>query len=187
LVYVPFWDGYAILPQNSTATKTDKGVMCNKGKGVNNISLVVAGILSCIASALHIGVIIGGPVWYRFFGAGEHMATLAMQGSYTPAVITSVIASVLLACGLYAFSGAGIIRRLPYVRFCLVAITAVYLVRGIGGIVVAFIPSLQDVEQLSFTFMIWSSLICVVYAVAYLVGTFKGWVGLSPSHTKIGP
>ncbi len=39
--------------------------------------LKVAGILSFVTSVLHIAIIIGGPEWYRFFGAGEGAA---MQG-----------------------------------------------------------------------------------------------------------
>ncbi len=33
--------------------------------------LIVAGSLSFLAAALHVGVVIGGPGWYRFFGAGK--------------------------------------------------------------------------------------------------------------------
>ena len=36
-----------------------------------NPALVTGGLLSVAASLLHIGCIIGGPDWYRFFGAGE--------------------------------------------------------------------------------------------------------------------
>jgi len=42
--------------------------------------LVVGGWLSVAASLLHIGCIIGGPDWYRFFGAGEEMAQAAARG-----------------------------------------------------------------------------------------------------------
>ncbi len=147
-------------------------------------TLVVAGLLSCIASALHILVIIGGPEWYLFFGAGEHMASLAEQGSLIPTVTTVTIATVLLVWGLYAFSGAGIIRRLPFLRFCLVAITTVYLVRGVGGFVIAFLPDAFAVQQLDYNFMIWSSLICFAYGVAYLVGTQKAWARISQKKYK---
>lgn len=145
---------------------------------MNNASLVIAGILSCIASLLHIAVIFGGPDWYRFFGAGEQMAVLAEQGSLRPTITTLIIASILLVWGLYAFSGARVIPRLPFLRFCLVAITAVYLIRGLGGIVLAFIPGSLDVEQLGFSFMIWSSLICTIYGGVHLLGIVNGWTTL---------
>lgn len=39
--------------------------------------LIFAGSFSLLVAALHIGVVIGGPSGYRFFGAGESMALMA--------------------------------------------------------------------------------------------------------------
>lgn len=39
-----------------------------------NLSLVFAAALSAIAASLHLAIIVGGPAWYRFFGAGERFA-----------------------------------------------------------------------------------------------------------------
>lgn len=36
--------------------------------------LIVGGGLSLLASLLHVACMIGGPDWFRFFGAGEAMA-----------------------------------------------------------------------------------------------------------------
>jgi len=80
-----------------------------------NRFLIAGGILSAGASLLHLGIITGGPDWYRFFGAGESMARMAEQGSWTPTVITLGIASVLAVWSAYAFSGAGLIPRLPLI------------------------------------------------------------------------
>lgn len=43
--------------------------------------LVIAGSMSFISSLLHIAIILGGPDWYRFFGAGEQMAKMTESGS----------------------------------------------------------------------------------------------------------
>ena len=75
-----------------------------------NKLLLFGGLLSAIAALLHIAIIIGGPQWYRFFGAGEELALMAEKGSWYPAVLTFGIAVVLLLWALYAFSGAGLIR-----------------------------------------------------------------------------
>ncbi|MGQ4584278.1 hypothetical protein [Lysobacter sp. F60174L2] len=37
-------------------------------------------MLNAIAALLHVGCIIFGASWYRFFGAGERMAQLASAG-----------------------------------------------------------------------------------------------------------
>lgn len=120
------------------------------------------------AAILHIATIIGGPEWYRFFGAGERLASMAAEGHWLPVVLTTTIAGVLFAWGLYAFSGAGLIRRLPFLMWGLTAITAVYGVRGILPF-----PVMLLVDEYSTPFWVWSSLICCVYAVAYGVGTWR--------------
>jgi hypothetical protein len=132
-------------------------------------------MLSVLAALLHIGVIHGGPDWYRFFGAGEGLARAAERGSPIPALITFAIAAVLTIWAGYAFSGAGLLRRLPLLRTGLVAISAVYLLRGLAPVPMLFMkPELLD------SFAIWSSLIVLVYGIAYAVGTWKAWPMLRP-------
>lgn len=135
---------------------------------IRNSWLILAGSLSWIAALLHIAVIVGGPEWYILFGAGQELADLAAQGSLYPAILTLFIATVLFVWGLYAFSAAGKIRKLPFLNLALVAITAVYALRG-GGAFVAMI----FVEDLRTPFFVWSSLICGLYALAYGMGTFQ--------------
>ena len=139
-----------------------------------NPFLIVGGVLSAAASLLHLAVIAGGPSWYRFFGAGEEMARMAEQGSLTPALITIGIAAVLAIWAAYAFAGAGLIPRLPLMRTALVLISAIYLLRGLV-LVPAFIVNPGGVLP----FVLWSSLIVLVYGVAYAVGTWIAWPGLS--------
>ena len=140
----------------------------------DNPVLITGGVLSGAASVLHLAVIIGGPDWYRFFGAGEGMARLAEQGAWTPAAITLGIATVLAIWAAYAFSGAGLIPRLPLLRTALVLISAVYLLRGL-----VLIPALVLNPGGVTPFVIWSSLIVLVYGLAYAVGTWTAWSSLS--------
>ena len=136
--------------------------------------LVAAGSLSLAAALLHLGVIAGGPDWYRFFGAGEVMARAAERGSPVPALVTFGIAAVLAVWAAYAFSGAGLIRRLPLLRIGLVVISAIYLARGL----LFFTPPPAG-QDLSPAFMFWSSLIVLVYGLTYAVGTWRAWPHLS--------
>ena len=135
--------------------------------------LIVGGVLSLAASALHIACIVGGPDWYRFFGAGEALAQAAERGEAYPALVTFAIAVVLAIWGAYAFAGAGLIRRLPLMRTALVAITAIYLLRG-----ALLIPALT-VPAMGGEFNIWSSLIVLSYGILYLIGTVRAWPFLS--------
>ncbi|HZP65719.1 MAG TPA: hypothetical protein VFB32_05365, partial [Rudaea sp.] len=95
-----------------------------------NSYLVAGAALSALAALLHIGCIVFGAPWYRFFGAGERMAQLAAAGSAFPAVVTACIATVLMVWAVYALSGAGVIARLPLLKPVLLVITGIYLLRG---------------------------------------------------------
>ena len=144
----------------------------------SNPALVIGGLLSAGAAILHLAVIFGGPDWYRFFGAGEKMARMAEAGHWYPVVVTIGIATVLAIWAAYAFAGAGLIPRLPLMRTALVVISTIYLLRGLV-IVPAFFMNGGAFEP----FVLWSSLIVLVYGIAYAVGTWVAWPVLSARST----
>lgn len=134
-------------------------------------------LLTGAASLLHVGIIFGGPDWYRFFGAGERMARLSARGSVYPTVITAGIASILGLWALYGLSGAGVIRRLPLLRLALVLIAGVYLARGTLGIPLVLFVDDPYTDELKgrMTFMIVSSLICILLGFCYAFGAARVW------------
>lgn len=142
--------------------------------------LVAGGSLSLAAAMLHIGCIIGGPDWYRFFGAGEPIARAAERGSWLPAAMALAVALVLAIWAAYAFAAAGLIPRLPLMRPALVAISAIYLARG----AFVFAPEAFARPDLSATFMIWSSLVVLVIGITYAIGTWRAWPRLT-NRTKL--
>ena len=139
--------------------------------------LLSGGLLTGAASLLHLAIILGGPDWYRFFGAGEAMARLAARGSPYPAVVTAGIAAILAVWMLYALSGAGVIRPLPFLRPGLVLIAAIYLGRGLLGIPVVLFAEDPYAHELKarMTFMIVSSAICIGLGLCYAVGAAQAW------------
>jgi putative oxidoreductase len=137
--------------------------------------LVIAGALSFLAAALHICVIVGGASWYRFFGAGETMALLAERGSVKPAFITLAISLILFVWGLYAWSGAGLLPKMPFLKLGLVTITTIYLVRGLGGLIAPFASDHPQIKQNSVNFWVWSSIVCLVIGMVHLSGVVSKW------------
>ena len=135
--------------------------------------LVTAGVLSAAAALMHIAVIFGGAEWYRFFGAGEGMAQLAERGSLTPHLMTLVIALVLALWAAYAFAGAGLLPRLPLMKTALVAITAIYLLRGL-----ALFPTLLLKPAVVDRFTWWSSILVLAYGIIHAIGTWRAWPAL---------
>lgn len=135
-----------------------------------NKYLIVSAALSAVAAALHLACIAFGAAWYRAMGAGEEMAKLADAGSSYPAKITLIISAILILWSLYALSGSGVIRRLPFLRLVLCAITAVYLLRGF-----AFIPLMTIIPGRSITFWLLSSVTCAVFGLVHAVGLKTAW------------
>lgn len=138
-----------------------------------NVFLIIAGVLNAIAAILHLACIYFGATWYRFFGAGEQMALLAEQGSLHPTIVTIGISVVLSTWSLYAFSAAGIIFRLPFIRVVFALITLVYLTRGIGGFFLINTPMGRTPE-----FWVWSSIICLSFGIIHVVGLKQRWSSL---------
>ena len=143
-----------------------------------NLYLITGGILSIAASLLHVAIIFGGADWYRYFGAGEEMATMAEKGSWVPPLVTSVIAFVLFVWGLYAFSGARALNHLPFIKPVLVLVSAIYLVRGLG-LIPAFIFMPEQVDA----FLVWSSLVSLIFGLFYAIGTRQEWGNLLRKNT----
>lgn len=147
----------------------------------NNKPLIIAGLFSILGGLLHLAIIIGGPDWYRFFGAGEGMAQMAEKGLAYPAITTAGIASVLFIWAAYAFSGAGLIKRLPLLRTGLVLISIIFVVRTLFGMAAVYFidhPYLNEL-QVRPVFMVGSSLVCLVYSLFYIVGTVQNWATMS--------
>jgi hypothetical protein len=138
--------------------------------GNRNPTLVLAGAGSLAASILHLACVAGGPDWYRALGAGERMARMAARGHWYPTVLTLGIASILAAWALYAWSGAGLIRRLPFLRTALCAITGVYLLRAF-----AFVPLRPFFPGNSAAFWYWSSGVCLGLGLLYALGLRQAW------------
>lgn len=127
-----------------------------------------------MAAFAHLGCIVFGGEWYRFFGAGEQMASMAEEGYWYPTVVTLIIVLVLLVWSLYALSGSKVIFRLPFLRLGLLVISFVYLLRGL-----AFVAIMPMFPENSLMFWFVSSGICLIIGILYAVGTFQSWSQLA--------
>ncbi|MEN5060733.1 hypothetical protein [Luteimonas sp. TWI1416] len=141
-----------------------------------NKCLVIASGLSALAALLHLICIAVGPAGYRLLGAGEGMAQMAAAGHWYPTLVTLSIAGILSIWSLYAASGAGLIGRLPLLRWVLLAITLVYLLRGLG-----FFFLTETFPDNSIAFWYVSSAICLVFGVVHAVGLRQVWSRLTLS------
>lgn len=138
--------------------------------GIGIYALIAGGTLTAVAGLAHLACIVMGPPAYRFMGAGERMARAVEVGRLKPALITLLIASMLFAWSLYAFSAAGVIFELPFTGAVLPAVCVVFLARAFG------FPLLRrSFPENSTTFWLVSSGICLLLGVFYAIGTIHVW------------
>ena len=136
--------------------------------------LFLVGVAALAGAALHIAIIFGGPDWYAFFGAPRGLVEMARAGNIRAPISCFVIAVFLALLAAYAFSGASVIRRLPFLRLGLASIAAVLILRG-----VLFIPLIVwrpgalsgvcDCPSVD-TFIIVTSALCLAMGVGYALG-----------------
>ena len=137
------------------------------------LALILAGVLTSLAAIAHLVCIAVGASAFRLMGAGERMARAIEAGHLQPILVTVGIAAVLTAWAAYAFSAAGLINPLPFGKFVLPAISAVFLARAIGfPLLVSAFP------ENSKTFWLVSSGICFAIGSLYAWGTAAAWANL---------
>ncbi len=137
--------------------------------------LILAGVLSFCA-AIFQAVIAFVPEWSAAFGAGDALA------SNPPLLLTLglLVALVLVIFGLYGLSGAGVMRRLPWLRLGLLAIGLLYSMIGVNFIIqvlvmLGILPSAGPIP----TYILLVSFGALVAALAYLIGLAVSWKRLS--------
>ena len=137
---------------------------------MTDVFFVLAAIFSATAAFAHVGCIIYGSSWYRFFGAGKKMEDWADRGDFRHILITGFIAAILAIWSLYALSGAQIIMELPLLRLGLWLIACIYLLRGGAGMIALLYPKWLEQREANTNFVLYSSLICIAGGVFYFIG-----------------
>lgn len=94
-------------------------------------ALIAGGVGVLLGALLHVGVLTGGPDWIAFVGAPASIIQSARDGTWLARAGALGVAALLTVWALYAFSGAGVIRRLPLLRTVLAAIAVIFLLRGL--------------------------------------------------------
>ena len=139
-----------------------------------NKVLIFAGLSTVFGGIVHLAAIAGGPSWYAFIGAPDEIVEMVKLGRHYPAKVCGLIATFLFVCASYAFSGAKILPRFPFLHVALFCIASGFLLRGLSFIpIVMFFPSAfihitnsRGVDAL----MLLTSLICLVIGLCYAIG-----------------
>jgi hypothetical protein len=130
----------------------------------------IAAAFGLIAGAiLHIVALMGGPKWIAFVGAPASVVGSAAKGTWLAPVGAIMITMLLVVFAAYAFSAAGLIRRLPWLRTTLTLLAAAFLLRGLI-IVPALFSGRVNWLALQDLFIIGSSTFIFAIGAAIVIG-----------------
>lgn len=93
--------------------------------------LITGGVIAAATAVWHLLCIVGGPSWYAFARAPKVVVNSAKQGTLLAPASTVVIAGLMFTCTAYAFSGAGLIIKIPLLKSALVTIAFLCLARAL--------------------------------------------------------
>lgn len=132
--------------------------------------LKTAGYINIAISIGHLVGLIWAEQLFDATGIREEMNELAQVHFLFPYALTLIVSIVFFVFGLYAFSAAGKIKKLPCLRFAIFGIAGIYLFRGAGGL---FFEVLE--QEVSAPIEIMYSLIALVIGFLFLYGGIQKW------------
>jgi hypothetical protein len=77
---------------------------------------------------------LGGPHWFAFARAPQQIKDSSQQGTLLAPIGTVIVASLMFACTVFAFSAAGLIRKVPLLKPALITISILCVLRGLIAI-----------------------------------------------------
>ena len=110
--------------------------------------LISAGIIATASAIWHLLCIIGGPSWFAFARAPQSIIDSAVQGTLLAPIGTIIVAGLMFACTVFAFSAVGLIRKVPLLKPALFTIATLCTLRGLIGIPTFVTPSGFDTWQI---------------------------------------
>jgi hypothetical protein len=96
--------------------------------------LISAGVIASVSAFWHLLCIFGGPSWFVFARAPQQIIDSAQQGTLLAPIGTIVVAGLMFACSIFAFSAVGLIRRVPHTKLALIVIAILCILRGLIAI-----------------------------------------------------
>lgn len=129
--------------------------------------LISGGIIASAAAIWHLLCIWGGPSWFAFARAPKQLIDSAQQGTLLAPVSTVIVAGLMLACTVFAFSAVGLIRKVPLVKPALITIASLCTVRGLIGIPAFVTAAGVDIWQIV------ASTVWLYVGVCFIVGSFE--------------
>lgn len=102
-------------------------------------ALSIGALVAFITAIAHLSCIFYGPACYQAQLAPQAIVQSAIDGTLLAPVGTIIISLLFIACGLFALSGAGFIKKLPLLHLALSTIAGLCILRGISTIPASYV------------------------------------------------
>ncbi|GGY68710.1 hypothetical protein GCM10011613_11240 [Cellvibrio zantedeschiae] len=132
--------------------------------------LIAGGTIAGLAAIWHLLMIVGGPEWYAFARAPQYIVESAKAKTFVAPLGAVAIAILMFTCTAYAFSGAGLIRKIPLLKSALTTVALICLVRGLY-----ISPLFYSVKKLG-VWHLTASAVWFFVGVCFLIGTINQFV-----------
>lgn len=131
--------------------------------------LKIGGALNLLISAAHLIGLIWEQEMYYYTGISAEMTELATVHPLLPTLLTLFVAVVFAIFGLYGLSAAGVFRKMPWLKIGVFTVAAIYILRGVGELLIDQINDLNSSLELTF------SLVALAIGILYLIGGLRKW------------
>lgn len=129
--------------------------------------LISAGVIAAASAVWHLLCILGGRSWFVFARAPQQIIESAQQGTLLAPIGTVIVASLMFACTIVAFSAVGLIRKVPLLKPALITISLLCTLRGLIAIPFLMTPTGLDVWEVI------ASSVWFYVGICFIVGTIE--------------
>ena len=131
--------------------------------------LRIGGYINIIISVLHIVGLLWADRMFEVTGIGKEMTELGQVHLLLPYLLTIFVAVVFFIFGLYGLSADNKFKKLPFLKTVIFLISGIYLLRGLGELVVYNIHGTNSTVETIY------SLIALSVGLLFLFGGLKKW------------
>lgn len=129
--------------------------------------LISAGVIASASAIWHLLCIVGGPSWFAFARAPQQIIESAQQGTMLAPIGTIVVAILMFACTVFAFSAVGLIRKVPLLKSALITISLLCILRALIAIPTLYNSIGLDIWQIV------ASTVWLYVGICFLAGSIE--------------
>jgi len=142
-------------------------------------SFRIGALLAAGIALLHLALPFTAPEGYAYFGAPE-LATAKRSGAWWPDVLSVALGALFAGWSYYAVAALGAVRRPPLLRWGLLAVGGVCVLRGVA-IVPELLALARGAGQPRYAVF---SAVALVIGLAYTFGSWQAWPALRSSRPR---